>query len=747
MLFPWRQAATIGVLTVVFIAIMSAGLVLAPDPVRSENAAGAFDASAAHGRLERLLQAEEPHPVDSAANDAVRTRLLQEITSLGFSPEVQDAFTCRPRPNAPSVECARVRNVLFSIGPADAPIVLAASHYDSVAAAPGASDDGLGVAVWLEIARMLADEPLHRRLLFLFSDGEEQALLGAYAFAENDPRMRDVDALVNLESRGSRGLALFFESNLPNADAVAAYGAVARPAANSVMADVYRLLPNSTDVTVLTRPGLDVVNIALLDGLEDYHTPQDSLASLDRRSIQHMGDTALAVTRRLATSRDADHAKTLAYTDIASRLFVAAPVWLVLAALVFSVAAGFAAFWRLGAEGRWRAFAAPPLAVLCAAGFAFAADCAIRLARPGEDYAFAHPEPTRAWCVLLAMLAVLLTLAPLRRARPPLMGAAGMFWFALIGALASIVANGISILFALPALAYALGWLVSLAWQPAERIGRWLAALVVLIVWAPTLHLVELALGYETPFVFAILTAAMLLPGLGPLAAVQGEARRRAATGVIAMAALVALIAALVAPSRSEARPQALNLSYFVNSAEGEARVLGGAADRALPPELRAGFAPELLLPGDRVETWAMPAPMEPIAAPELSRLSVATENERRIVRGRLAMNGVYRATLRIPVETEPLRMRLNGVEVDFADTGGERRDFVSIACQGRACDGAEIEIILGAEVERDWYIIGQTPGARVAAAEAVRAHRPAATSPIQMGDSAITLTRFRPDG
>ena len=130
--------------------------------------------------------------------------------------------------------------------------------------------------------------------------------------------MRSVEALVNLEARGTRGPAIFFESNQPNADATAAFAEAPRPVANSMSAAVYALLPNSTDVTVLRRSGLDVVNIALLDGLEDYHTPQDSLASFNTASLQHMGDMALSVTRKLASAPDRGETGSFDYTDIAS---------------------------------------------------------------------------------------------------------------------------------------------------------------------------------------------------------------------------------------------------------------------------------------------------------------------------------------------------------------------------------------------------------------------------------------------
>jgi hypothetical protein len=419
-----------------------------------------------------------------------------------------------------------------------------------------------------------------------------------------------------------------------------------------------------------------------------------------------------------------------------------------LAALAFSAVVAFLAFWRADAEARWRTFAAPLLAVIAAGVLAFAADFFIRVVRTGEDYAFAFPEPTRAWSILLAFVGVTLAVMLLRCARSPQQaGAAGMFWFALLGGLASIVASGISILFALPAFAYALAWLISLAWKPVEIAGRWMAALLVLVIWGPTLYLVELALGWDVPLVFAILVTLVLLPWLGVIVGAHGEARWRGVAGVLGAAAIAALITSVLTPASSEARPRPLNLSYFLNATDGEARMLAGAANRALPGELRDGFEPQFILPGDIVETWGAPAEVEQIPTPALQNVAV-TVGEERIVRGQLAMNGAYRATIRIPVTASPIRARVNGVETDFADAG-EPLDFMNVACQGRGCEGAEIELVFAAEgaTDGDWFIIGQTPGLRVAAAEAMRARRLANTVPIQFGDTAISLTRFKPGG
>lgn len=742
-----RWFGALALVAALFLAIMYAGLALTPEAVRTQNRTDQFDANAARARLVRILGDETPHPVDSAAQDIVRENLLHEITALGFTPELRDAFTCRPQPRGPLVDCARARNIVFSVGPADAPAVLAAAHYDSVAAAPGASDDGIGLSVWLEIAGMLSREQLARRVVFLFTDGEEPGLLGAHSFANDDPLMGDVESLVNLEARGSRGPAIFFETNQPNADAANAFRAAPRPIANSVMADVYAMLSNSTDVTAMSRPNLDVVNISVLDGLEDYHTPQDNIASQDLRSVQHMGDVALAVTRRLAMQRDADVTAPMVYTDVASRIFLVAPSWLAQAALVLSALIAVFAFWHSGKDGRWRALAAPIVAIVVSAGLAFGVGLALNAINPGAEIGFAYPELARAWCVLLALFGSGFALLMLRSGREPEQTAAGaMVWFAVIGGALSILLGGISILFAVPALVFAVGVLLGLAWKPAQVIGEALAAIAVLAIWAPTLWLIELALGFEMPFALVLIAALILLPWLGLIARVRGEGSWRELAEILAMSVIASVTASAVAPSMSEARPRSLNITYFLNATDDQARVVAGSAERALPQTLDGAFTAQRLLPGDRADSWTMPAPVEAIAPPALQNVSVEVEGGQRVLRGTLATNGAYRVILRMPMTAEPLRARVNGVETAFADTGGERGEFMNLACQGRACDGASVEITFGADTGDDWYVIGQFPGRTTSASDALRARRGPTATPIQGGDGTTTLSRFKPE-
>ena len=204
-------------------------------PAAGPSASG-FDANRAHQRLARILGDERPHPVDSAANDAVRERLIAEMRAVGLNPRITDDFACNGRRGS-AVACARVRNLVATIGPAEGRHLLLVSHYDSTPAGPGAADDGIGVATMLEVAMALRGRALARPVTFLINEGEEFGLIGARAFMERDPLAAQVDVAINLEARGVNGPAIMFETSRPNAAAIALYRAAVAPAGRQFALD------------------------------------------------------------------------------------------------------------------------------------------------------------------------------------------------------------------------------------------------------------------------------------------------------------------------------------------------------------------------------------------------------------------------------------------------------------------------------------------------------------------------------
>ena len=58
--------------------------------------------------------------------------------------------------------------------------VLFSSHYDSVATAPGSTDDGMGVATLLQLVQYFSKNRPLRTAIFNINNGEEDGLHGAH---------------------------------------------------------------------------------------------------------------------------------------------------------------------------------------------------------------------------------------------------------------------------------------------------------------------------------------------------------------------------------------------------------------------------------------------------------------------------------------------------------------------------------------------------------------------------------------
>ena len=61
--------------------------------------------------------------------------------------------------------------------------ILIGAHFDTVIGSPGADDNGTGVAVLLELARLFYDHPSNYPIQLVAFDLEEYGLLGSYAYA------------------------------------------------------------------------------------------------------------------------------------------------------------------------------------------------------------------------------------------------------------------------------------------------------------------------------------------------------------------------------------------------------------------------------------------------------------------------------------------------------------------------------------------------------------------------------------
>ncbi|MGI2906509.1 M28 family peptidase [Tolypothrix sp. VBCCA 56010] len=80
--------------------------------------------------------------------------------------------------------------------------ILVAAHYDTVAISPGADDNASGVAVVLEVARLLGSRPTPRTLQLALFDKEEEGLLGSKAFVTNVTHLANLRGAIVMDMVG-----------------------------------------------------------------------------------------------------------------------------------------------------------------------------------------------------------------------------------------------------------------------------------------------------------------------------------------------------------------------------------------------------------------------------------------------------------------------------------------------------------------------------------------------------------------
>ncbi len=300
-----RWPLVLSLLGFVAIELLVCWLYRGPRPNSAEVSDIEFSAERAVSIHEELFP-PKPHPAGSVENQLVRDRLVELLRNMGWQVEVQTAVV---ESDAKVV----IHNVLARHQATEKlearPLVLA-SHYDSCRTGPGAADAGGCVAAVIEAATTLLEgtsksgSKLQRPLYLLFTDGEELGLLGAQQFVKRHPLSARKPIVLNFDARGTSGPVVMYETHAGNRAAVDAWSnELARPRiTGSLFTAVYRTMPNGSDFTVFQNAGWRGFNFAIIDGAHRYHQPDDTLANLDRRSLQHFGEHALNLARRIATT-------------------------------------------------------------------------------------------------------------------------------------------------------------------------------------------------------------------------------------------------------------------------------------------------------------------------------------------------------------------------------------------------------------------------------------------------------------
>jgi len=177
--------------------------------------------------------------------------------------------------------------------------VVIGGHFDSVAAGPGANDNGSGTAVMLELARVLASRPSPFTIKFVAFDAEEIGLLGsAHLVGQlSEDEVRTTRAMINLDMVGVGD-----EVRLGGSDEVVS---LAFPIAAQLGEPARALgggLNGASDHASFMRAGIASLFVYRAED-PNYHGPNDRAEFVDPAGLDFAGRLVLGVLDSLGGQR------------------------------------------------------------------------------------------------------------------------------------------------------------------------------------------------------------------------------------------------------------------------------------------------------------------------------------------------------------------------------------------------------------------------------------------------------------
>ena len=650
-----KEESVRAILLTLFLVLAASLSIREQDPPAALAASAAPDVFSAGRAVQHLsVIAEKPHPVGSAAHKQVQDYLMKQLSDAGLQPQLQTAVAVKSGTPVP-VQVSAVQNVLGRLkGTTNGKAVVLMAHYDSTLNSFGATDNGSSIATLLETLRALkTSAPLKNDVIFLFTDGEESGLTGARAFVAEHPWSNDVGVVMNFDARGSSGPVIMFEASNNNGWLIEQFGEAAPyPIAHSLSYELYRLLPNSTDLNAFKKAGMPGLNFANIDGIDRYHAPLDNLQGVDQSSMQHRGSYALALTRHLGNlDLSQPRSRNAIYFDLFGKWLVRYStgwVWpltlLVTALFVTLVVLGFRRR-ILSAREIGVGFVALIASMIIPSLVAWLLWIAIWKIRSGPS---AEATQSRLLFLGFVALAVAITLAVYafvsKRARSENLVTGGLLWWVVLMLGISVFVPGASFIFHWPLLfsLIGLGWII-LAPESRKKsdlvnsLILSVCALPAIILMAPLIYqmFVGLTLNWAVLVIaLSVLLFGLLLPHLRLIAAPF----KWAMPAVSAAAAIVLLVAGVFANAAHVDRPTS-RIFYALNADTGKAiwaTDLNQRDERSV--QFFTGGEPKGTL-GDFAykrsssQYSIAEAPALPLAAPEMSVLEDKSEGGVRSLR------------------------------------------------------------------------------------------------------------------
>lgn len=729
-----RIQAISSVLLIIGIGVLSLRETSPPELATTDAPPQTFSVTRAFAELEKI--AAKPHPMNSPANREVREWIASRFREFGLEVVIDQGFV-QEQVHPTAATCDYVTNVLARwpgrdslAGKPDADALMIVAHHDSVGTGPGAGDDGAACAAILECARALTtrtERPQHD-VIFLLTDGEEIALLGAKHWVRAGTWRERVQAIVNFEARGAAGPSILFETSTGNAPYVEAFAdAVDAPIGNSLAYEIYRRMPNDTDFSVFRSHGHRGLNFAFIGEHRRYHTSEDTPANLDKRSLERHGVQMLALIDRLANSDlRAAHQATenriffsvlrsfvVHYSErlgIGFALLACGLLFLVIrrgwqSGRVCRSSLGYGLLYYLGSLG-----VAALFGWLCLTFFFGAEESAIE-----QFWLIVHDGPMHALGLgLLATSATTFLLMQLRRkAKADGLVAAPLVVNALLLIGALFFAPGATYLITWPLLFASLGFYAYVSRPSKSRLSgsRFaciaLSSIPALVLFSPLLSFAVASLTLAAAPLLGVLVVLALSFHTPLLLAAMGVQRRLIPFGLL-FGALVVFGYAILTGAIGTERPRTQAMSYLLDAESGKAQLVGRREAAYVPDftfiereEREYGDALAFLGKGKAWFADVEPHPVEPVAV-QLGPVEF-TETHREIELVLTPSGDPCRFEIRLPKESRAAVIAIDGVTIPVkqveatvkSQAGEDANKWVAVALTFRGLPRAGVHVKL----------------------------------------------------
>jgi hypothetical protein len=232
-----------------------------------------------------------PRPTGSEAGWATGDYILERLKELGWDTEEQD-FTYNG---------VKARNIIARAG--QGPVVVVGAHYDTRPRADqdpvnpeapilGANDGASGVAVLLELARVLDREALRAEVWLAFFDAEDRGRLEGWPFSVGAAYMAEhldvkPEAVIVLDMVGDRNQQFYYEKNSDPALSKTLWDIADRLGYGDQFIPVPKW-PIVDDHIPFIEQGIPAVDVIDFD-YPPWHTTGDTLDKISADSLERVG--------------------------------------------------------------------------------------------------------------------------------------------------------------------------------------------------------------------------------------------------------------------------------------------------------------------------------------------------------------------------------------------------------------------------------------------------------------------------